>query len=164
MENLNGLNAVKRKAFNLVSLNDLKTLIAKTEYPSGDVAEIVVAFMLGQWARLYGDGLRVFMTASLDARGEDFRLMRFEISFSVQFKFNKKNTRCYPAYIRVIEEGPDRSAFHGMNYLPFTKGKYVLADVLVNSGAYEIDEAYDFMDDHLELSNICNKAWQIIKN
>ena len=120
--------------------------------------------MLGNFARLFDDGLKVFMTASLDKKGADFMLRRFYENYSVQFKCNMKNDREYPDYITVVEAGPDKEVFQGKFYLPSNIGSSVLADVLVDPGAYEFDEYFNFVEIHPEFISLCDDAWRIIKN
>jgi hypothetical protein len=152
----------KREAFSLESVDELKRLIAATDCPSGDVAEIILAFMLGMFSRLFGDGMRVFMTAPLDVKGEDFRIVRFEIPYSIQLKWNKKNDKVYPPHIKVIEVGAS-PAFKGERYLPAQRGYYMFYDFLAKSGAYEEDELWTFDEKHPELADIFDEAWEIIK-
>ena len=162
-EQLCKLADVKKEALKLKEIKGLRELIAATSFPNGDIAEVLVAFMLGNFARLFDDGLKVFMSASLDRDGSDFVLRRFHINYHVQFKWNKKNDHEYPEYVVVIEEGADR-CFQGKHYLTPTKGKYVLFHVLVQSGAYEEDEIYDFMEAYPWFNDLCDEVWRTIKN
>ena len=153
---------VKRAAYRLETIEELRNLISATNYASGDVAEIIISFLLGRFIGLIGDDARVFMTADLDKEGVDFEIVRFHIHYSIQLKWNKKNTKAYKDYIRVIEVGPD-SSFEGNMYLPPEKGCYMFYRFLMESGAYEEDEIYDFDDEHPDFKELCNKAWKIIR-
>lgn len=152
----------KRAAYHLETVKELKDLISVTSYVNGDVAEIIIAFLLGNFIRAIEDGARVFMTADLDRDGVDFEIVRFRIHYSIQLKWNKKNTKTYKDYIHVIEVGPD-SSFEGKMYLPTEKGCYMFYRFLVESGAYEEDEIYDFDDEHPDFKELCNDAWKIIR-
>ena len=153
---------LKREAFSLTSVEQLRELISKTDYPNGDVAELIVAFMLGNLCRTFDDGLQVFMTAKLDASGVDFCLRRFRQNFYVQLKWNKVNTRLYEDYITVVEAGPDKS-FKGALYLKPQKGKFVLFDILTSTMAYDEEEFYDIEEKSPDFIQKCNEAWAIIK-
>ena len=154
---------IKRKAMQLSSIEDLKKLIAKTDYPSGDVAEIVMCFMLGNLCRAYDDGLRVFVSASSDRDGVDFCLRRFKRNYYIQLMWNKKNDRVYPGHITVVEVGAGMS-FSGERYLPKMNGRRALYEVLVNSIAYDEDEFYDIEDNYPDFMDMCDEAWNLIKN
>ena len=153
---------MKRAAARLDDLEDLRKLISVTEINSGDIAEIIIAFLLGNFFRASDDGGRVYMTADLDKEGVDFEIVRFHIHYSIQLKWNKKNNRTYRDYIRVIEVGPDPS-FEGDMYLPPEKGAYMFYKFLVEAGAYEEDEIYDFDDERPRFKELCNEAWKIIR-
>ncbi len=153
---------LKRKAFSLTSVEQLRNLIAKTNYPNGDVAELIVAFMLGNLCRTIDDGMQVFMTAKLDASGVDFCLRRFKKNFYIQLKWNKRNTKIYEDYITVVETGPD-SSFKGTRYLEPQRGKFVLFDIMTIPMAYDEDEFYDIEENSPDLIQKCNEAWAIIK-
>ena len=70
---------IKRAAARLDDLEDLRKLISVTEINSGDIAEIIIAFLLGNFFRAIDDGGRVYMTADLDKEGVDFEIVRFHI-------------------------------------------------------------------------------------
>ena len=153
---------IKRAAARLEDLEDLRKLISATELNSGDIAEIIIAFLLGNFFRAIDDGAHVYMTADLDKNGVDFEIVRFHIHYSIQLKWNKKNNKSYRDYIRIIEVGPDPS-FEGDMYLPPEKGGYMFYKLLVESGAYEEDEIYDFDDEYPDFKEFCNEAWKIIR-
>lgn len=152
---------IKRAAARLEDLEDLRKLISATKLNSGDIAEIIIAFLLGNFFRAIDDGAHVYMTADLDKEGVDFEIVRFHIHYSIQLKWNKKNNRAYRDYIRVIEVGPDPS-FKGKIHLPPEKGAYMFYRLLIESGAYEEDEIYDFDDERPRFKELCNEAWKII--
>ena len=152
----------KRAAYCLKTIAELRALISATNYASGDIAEIIISFLLGNFIRLIGDDAKVFMTADLDKIGVDFEIVRFHIHYSIQLKWNKKNNKSYKDYIRVIEVGPD-SSFEGNMYLSPEKGCYMFYRFLMESGAYEEDEIYDFDDEHPDFKELCNEAWKIIR-
>lgn len=153
---------IKRAAAHLENIEDLRDLISATALDNGDIAEIIISFLLGNFIRAIGDDARLFMTADLDKKGVDFEIVRFHIHYSIQLKWNKINDQPYENYIRVIEVGPDPS-FKGKIHLPPEKGAYMFCRLLVESGAYEEDEIYDFDDERPRFKELCNKAWKIIR-
>ena len=153
---------IKRAAAHLENVEDLRDLISATALENGDIAEIIISFLLGNFIRAIGDDARLFMTADLDKKGVDFEIVRFHIHYSIQLKWNKINDQPYENYIRVIEVGPDPS-FKGKIHLPPEKGTYMFYRLLVESGAYEEDEIYDFDDERPRFKELCNEAWKIIR-
>lgn len=161
-EKLKAAAQIKREAAHLEDVQSLRELISETSLNNGDVAEIIISFLLGNFIRAIGDDAKVFMTADLDKKGVDFEIVRFRIHYSIQLKWNKKNTKFYEDYIRVIEVGPDPS-FEGDIYIHPEKGGYMLYRLLVESGAYEEGEIYDFDDERPDFKEFCNEAWEIIR-
>lgn len=141
----------------------LQKLISVTDYPSGDVAEIVMAYMLGLFCSSRTD-LYIAMTVSMDKKGVDFMLTRFrEYNYPIQMKFNKRNERAYAPGITVVELGPDR-LFTGEKYLDPEAGNQALLRMLTECGAYEEEELFDFFDESEGIEELFIAAWRLIKN
>jgi len=157
----------KYRAFKLgkdrADLAELQDLIAVTDYPSGDVAEIVMAYMLGLFCSFRTD-LYASMTANMDKRGVDFMLTRFrKYNYPIQMKFNKDDDRIYDSSISVIKLGPDRT-FLGQRYLNTDAGNQALLRMLTECGAYEEEEIFDSFEENEGLEDLLIKAWRLIKN
>lgn len=140
----------------------LRKLIAPTDLPSGDIAEVVLAYMLGYLTKVVR-GLYVDMSAYADMKGVDFVLTRFVYEHKLQLKFNRKDRRDYGEDIVVFYAGPF-SKFTGARYLKTNRGDNILLDVLVELNVYDFDEACDIIDGHRGLKRTCIEAWDIIRN
>lgn len=166
-QHMEGFTRDKYRAFKLGKSQEpvsaLQKLISVTDYPSGDVAEIVMAYMLGLFCSSRTD-LYVAMTVSMDKKGVDFMLTRFrEYNYPIQMKFNKKNERAYAPGITVVELGPDR-LFTGEKYLDPEAGNQALLRMLTECGAYEEEELFDFFDESEGIEELLIAAWRLIKN
>lgn len=137
--------------------------ISVTDFTSGDVAEILMAYMLGLFSAIADDNLRIYVTTSLDKEGVDFCLKRFRQEYYVQMKFCKHNTKVYPSYVKVVEVGAWRG-FKGWTQLPVMGGNEALYSLLVESGAYDEDEIYDIFESCPGFEDECRKIWVHIKN
>lgn len=140
----------------------LRKLIAPTDLPSGDIAEVVLAYMLGYLTKVVR-GLYVDMSAYADMKGVDFVLTRFGYEHKLQLKFNRKDRRDYGEDIVVFYAGPS-SKFIGTKYLEEDRGDNILLNILLSMDVYDFDEACDIIDDHRRLKEACIRAWEIIKN
>ena len=136
--------------------------ISVTYMSAGGVAEIWMAYMLGLFSAIAEDGLRVFITTSLDREGVDFCLKRFKSQAYMQMKFCKKNDRIYPDDIRVVELGGAKG-FSGLNELPSMNGNEALYNLLIASGLYDEDEIYDIFEKQDWFEPTCNEVWRLIR-
>ena len=137
--------------------------ISVTNFTSGDVAEILMAYMLGLFSAIADDNLRIYVTTSLDKEGVDFCLKRFRQEYYVQMKFCKHNTRIYPSYVKVVELGAWRG-FKGLTQLSAMGGNEALFRLLLESDAYDEDELYDIFESVSDFETICREVWTHIKN
>lgn len=137
--------------------------ISMTDFTSGDVAEILMGYMLGLFSAIADDNLRIYVTTSLDKEGVDFCLKRFRQEYYVQMKFCKRNTKVYSSYIQVVEVGAC-SAFKGLTQLRPMGGSEALYTLLLGSGAYDEDEIYDIFESCQGFEDKCKKVWALIKN
>ena len=141
----------------------LREMIKATSFPSGDVAEIWMVYMLGLFSVIAEDGLKIYTTVALDKEGTDFLLRRFDMNFHVQQKFCIKNKKYYPPHIRVVEVGAWKG-FNGLTELPSCTGSYAVFRILEESGAYDEEELYDIFEENEEFVKLCNEVWTYIKN
>lgn len=157
----------KYKAFKLGKTQGtvaaLRKLIRFTNYTSGDLAEIVLAYMLGIFCAYHSD-LYVAMTANLDKNGVDFMLTRFrKYNYPIQVKFNKENDHFYSDDITVVELGGDFDSFRATRYIDAMRGDYALFLVLIECDAYNEEEVCDFLE--IEgIADLLKEAWRIIVN
>lgn len=63
----------------------------------------------------------------------------------------------------VVEVGTG-SSFSGKRYLPRMNGRRALYEVLVFTMAYDEDEFYDIEDIYPDFMDMCDEAWNLIKN
>lgn len=163
---LKALAALKYATFKIGRKKDpvevLRELIAPTDLPSGDIAEIVLAYMLGYLTKTVR-GLYVDMSAYADMKGVDFVLTRFGYEHKLQLKFNRKDRRDYGEDIVVFYAGPSRK-FVGAKYLDEDRGDDILLNILLQLDVYDFDEACDIIDGHCGLKDACIEAWEIIRN
>lgn len=145
------------------SPSELLEKISVTELTSGDVAEILMGYMLGLFSAIAEDGLRIYTTTSLDMGGVDFCLKRFGQEFYVQMKFCKKNYKIYPPHIRVVELGAHKK-FQGWTSIKSMRGNDALYAFLIGSGAYDEDEIYTVFEACPGFEDVCKKVWAHIKN
>ena len=138
-----------------------RSKLGLTDFNSGDLAEIVICWMLGSFQRIDGD-LSVHSSVRADMQGADIVLNRF-VEAKVQLKFNKKNERYYGRDIVVIEVGPSRK-FTGTFYLDKESGNNVLMKVLMESGLYSEEELYDLFEVEEEFEEDMRRAWEWIVN
>lgn len=136
--------------------------ISITYLSAGDVAEVWMAYMLGLFSAIAGDGLRVFITTSLDKEGVDFCLKRFKSQAYMQMKFCKHNDRIYPSDIQVVELGGAKG-FSGLNELEPMNGNEALYNLLIASGLYDEDEIYDIFEKQSWFEPTCNEVWRLIR-
>lgn len=136
--------------------------ISVTYLSAGDVAEIWMAYMLGLFSAIADDGLRVFITTSLDREGVDFCLKRFKSQAYLQMKFCKHNDRIYPDDIRVVELGGAKG-FSGLNELDSMNGNEALYNLLLESGLYDEDEIYDIFERQDWFEKTCKEVWKLIR-
>lgn len=163
---MNELCALKRFALKqgqaLRKPDRVQKEISVTYLSAGDVAEVLMAYMLGLFSAIAGDGLRVFITTSLDKEGVDFCLKRFKSQAYMQMKFCKHNDRIYPSDIKVVELGGAKS-FSGLNELDPMNGNEALYNLLIKSGLYDEDEIYDIFERHDWFEPTCNEVWRLIR-
>lgn len=145
------------------SPNKIREMIKATDFPSGDVAEVWMVYMLGLFSVIADDGLKIYTTTALDKEGTDFLLKRFGMDFHIQQKFCIKNKKYYPSHIRVVEIGAWKG-FEGLTELPSCTGSYAVFRILEESGAYDEEELYDLFEENEEFVQLCNKVWTYIKN
>jgi len=138
-----------------------RSKLGLTDFNSGDLAEIVICWMLGSFQRIDGD-LSVHSSVRADMQGADVVLTRF-VEVKIQLKFNKKNERYYGRDIIVIELGPSRE-FTGTFYLDKESGNSVLMRVLTESGLYSEEEVYDLFEIEDEFEEDMRRAWEWIVN
>ena len=136
--------------------------ISVTYLSAGDVAEVWVAYMLGLFSAIADDGLRVFITTSLDKEGVDFCLKRFKSQAYMQMKFCKRNDKIYPSDIKVVELGATKG-FSGLNELDPMNGNEALYNLLIASGLYDEDEIYDIFEKQDWFEPTCNEVWRLIR-
>ncbi len=137
--------------------------IKATDLPSGDVAEILMAYMLGFFSAIAGN-LKVYTTVDLDKKGVDFSLkMRNYLKAAyIQMKFCKHNTKSYPPYITVVEVGA-WPGFGGLTELSSCPGNAALFKILINSGLYDEDEIYCIFESYYGFEENCREVWELIK-
>ena len=136
--------------------------ISVTYLAAGDVAEIWMAYMLGLFSAIADDGLRVFITTSLDMEGVDFCLKRFKSQSYMQMKFCKRNDKIYPDDVKVVELGATKW-FSGLNELDPMNGNEALYNLLIKSGLYDEDEIYDIFEKQDWFEPTCNEVWRLIR-
>ena len=136
--------------------------ISVTYLSAGDVAEVWMAYMLGLFSAIAGDGLRVFITTSLDKEGVDFCLKRFKSQAYMQMKFCKHNDRIYSDDIKVVELGAAKG-FSGKNELPSMNGNEALYNLLFESGLYDEDEIYLIFESQRWFETACKDVWKLIR-
>lgn len=138
-----------------------RSKLGLTDFNSGDLAEILVCWMLGSFQRIDGD-LSVHSSVRADMQGADVVLNRF-VEVKIQLKFNKKNERYYGRDIVVIELGPSRK-FTGAFYLDKQSGNRILMKVLEESGLYSEEEICDLFEVEDEFEEDMRRAWEWIVN
>ena len=136
--------------------------ISVTYMSAGDVAEIWMAYMLGLFSAIAEDGLRVFITTSLDREGVDFCLKRFKSQSYIQMKFCKHNDKIYSDDIKVVELGAAKG-FSGRNELPSMNGNEALYNLLFESGLYDEDEIYLIFESRRWFETVCKDVWKLIR-
>ena len=165
-QKMNELCSLKRFALKhgqaLKKPGKLQKEISVTYLSAGDVAEIWMAYMLGLFSAIAEDGLKVYITTSLDKEGVDFCLKRFKSQSYLQMKFCKKNDRIYPSDIKVVELGGAKS-FSGINELDPMNGNEALYNLLIASGLYDEDEIYDIFEKHSWFEPTCNEVWRLTR-
>lgn len=162
-EKVEKLNDIKNEAFYIKALNALRAVIGKTKFDNGDIAEIIMAFLLGRFASLVHDSSFVIvMEPELDLDGIDFKIWHRHIARSVQLKWNKKNDQPYDWFIHVIELGASKE-FDGKHHVPSEKGRYAFYRFLIESNAFSEEEVWTFDEEHPDFGKLCDEAWKIIK-
>ena len=136
--------------------------ISVTYLSAGDVAEIWMAYMLGLFSAIADDGLRVFITTSLDREGVAFCLKRFKSQSYIQMKFCKHNDKIYSDDIKVVELGAAKG-FSGRNELPSMNGNEALYNLLFESGLYDEDEIYLIFESRRWFETVCKDVWKLIR-
>lgn len=165
-QKMNELCTLKRFALKqgqaLKKPGNIQKEISVTYLSAGDVAEVWVAYMLGLFSAIADDGLRVFITTSLDREGVDFCLKRFKSQSYIQMKFCKHNDRMYSDDIKVVELGGAKR-FSGLNELDPMNGNEALYNLLIKSGLYDEDEIYDIFERQDWFEPTCNEVWRLIR-
>ena len=138
-----------------------RSKLGLTDFNSGDLAEILVCWMLGSFQRIDAD-LSVHSSVRADMQGADIVLTRF-VEAKIQLKFNKKNKRYYGRDIVVIELGPSRR-FMGTLYLDKESGNNALMRVLTESGLYSEVEVFDLFEVEEDFEEDMRRAWEWIVN
>ena len=133
-----------------------------TDFNTGDLAEILVLWMLGMFQRV-DKNLSVHSAPRLDMEGIDVVLRRFNQEFYIQIKFNKNNDRYYGDEITVIEVGPP-TTFLGHIYTRKENGNAVLFSILSECGAYSEEELYDLFEKDDSFEETIRKAWEWLRN
>ena len=141
---------------------NVQNKISVTYLSAGDVAEIWMAYMLGLFSAIAEDGLKVFITTSLDKEGVDFCLKRFKSQAYMQMKFCKRNDKIYPSDIKVVELGATKG-FSGLNELDPMNGNDALYKLLIKSGLYDEDEIYLIFESQDWFETACKNVWKLIK-
>ena len=138
--------------------------LGDTELNTGDLAEILVMWMLGIFQRIDSE-LSVHASPFLDMQGIDIALRRFSgKAADIQLKFNRKNRQAYGKGISVIELRPS-SKFTGELYLVGTEpGNSVLLRILTECGVYVDEEVYDLFESEYGFEERLNRAWEWLKN
>jgi hypothetical protein len=170
MKNLENFNNLKNAAYdngkNYSGNDDIAVLKKMVRYMDsyGDIAEILIAYMLGVFAHHVGN-FEAVMTAALDACGTDFLLIRSNgrrKKFWVQTKFcNKNYTKIYADYVKTIIVGACKE-FTGDRYgTEIMPGNIILYNILTESGAYAEEEVYGFFE--IEgIENLLRDVWKIL--
>ena len=141
---------------------NVQNKISVTYLSAGDVAEIWMAYMLGLFSAIAEDGLKVFITTSLDKEGVDLCLKRFKSQAYMQMKFCKRNDKIYPSDIKVVELGATKG-FSGLNELDPMNGNDALYKLLIKSGLYDEDEIYLIFESQDWFETACKNVWKLIK-
>lgn len=144
-----------------------ETGLDKTDFQTGKIAEIVVAWMLGYFQSIKKDGLKVYINDTLDFAGIDFRLEKFGVRSDIQQKFNiseDNDRRVYNNNIVIFRCGPDKKVFTGTFFVKSMTGDTVLIDLLEQSGLYNLEELLDVFDNVEEFGNMLRLAWRFMKN
>ena len=172
-EMMHVLASIKNKAFKLgmsgADVDELRNLICMTDYASGLVAEIIVAYLLGMFKRLVkqdgGGVIHVTMSAFLDKCGTDFTISRFGDDHKIQFKFNDIRPYVTEKDVYLFRAAPSRK-FRGTNFMngEIDRGDNIFLNLFVESEVYDEDDIYTFFENHESFAAICREAWEIIRS
>ena len=146
----------------LCSPDATRKKVSVTYMSAGYVAEVWMAYMLGLFSTIADDGLKVYITTSLDKKGIDFCLKRFKSQAYIQMKFCKHNIQIYSSDIKVVELGAAKD-FFGQNEVERMNGNNALYKLLLESELYDEDEIYSIFASQDWFEETCIDVWKLIK-
>lgn len=171
VENKKELNDWKKCAFLAGQRNILwsvweeRTKIRFTDFQTGKIAEIIIAWMLGIFQENAGINFEVRMNKKLDEKGKtDFAITRQGMTSKIQMKFENNKEVILPYDVIRIDLAAAKG-FEGRKiWKHHDSGALALNKLLTQTGLFDTFEVSDFLDEHPDIEKALNFAWKFMKN